>query len=174
MADEKKGSVEEEQNDIDLSATAVLKSGNTAVITGASSGIGRAACIYCATQGMNVWMLDIDAEELKAAHALVTSKAANKQQKIVSKVCDVSSAAKVEAIAEEVFANGGKCHFLMNNAGIGQGGDSMTDMETVLKVLGVNTYGPIHGCLSFIPKMKEMDEPGIIVNTGYVLRGLLW
>ena len=107
MADEK-------QNDVDLSATAVLAAGNTAVITGASSGIGRAACIYCATQGMNVWMLDIDAEELKAANALVISKAANKQQKIVSQVCDVSSAAQMEAVAVNVFANGGKCHFLMS------------------------------------------------------------
>jgi len=157
---------EAKQNEVDLSATAVLKKGNTAVITGASSGIGRAASIYCASKGMNVWMLDIVEDELKSAKALVLSKAADKEQKIETRICDVASAEKVEAIATEVFADGGKCHFLMNNAGIGQGGDSMTSMEMVLKVMGVNTYGPIHGCLSFIPKMKEMNEPGIIVNTG--------
>lgn len=78
-------------------------------------------------------------------------------------VVDVSNTKSVEALAEAVFANGGKCHFLMNNAGSGLGGGAMTDMETVQRVMGVNTYGPINGCLAFVPRMKE---PGIIVNTG--------
>jgi NAD(P)-dependent dehydrogenase (short-subunit alcohol dehydrogenase family) len=59
----------------DLTASAILKEGNTAVITGASSGIGRAAAMYCASQGMNVWMADIDEAELAAARGLVESKA---------------------------------------------------------------------------------------------------
>ena len=42
----------------------------------------------------------------------------------------------------------------------------MTDMKTVAFTMGVNTYGPIHGCLAFVPKMKESKQPGIIVNTG--------
>lgn len=39
-------------------------------------------------------------------------------------------------------------------------------MEVVQKVMGVNTHGPIHGCLAFVPKMKESGKPGLIVNTG--------
>lgn len=70
------------------------------------------------------------------------------------------------AVAEEVFENGGKCHFLMNNAGIGLGGGALTEMDTVQKVMGVNTYGPIHGCVAFVPKMKALGEPGFVVNTG--------
>jgi short-subunit dehydrogenase len=69
-------------------------------------------------------------------------------------------------LSEQVFSNGGKCHFLMNNAGVGKGGGPMTDMETVHFTMGVNTYGPIHGCLAFCPKMKGLGEPGIVVNTG--------
>merc|ERR1712062_818233 len=102
---------------------------------------GRAASIYCASQGMNVWMLDIADDELKTAKAMVVAKA-SEDQKIEIRTCDVSSLDKVQAIADEVFADGGKCHFLMNNAGIGQGGGAMTGMDTVLKVMGVNTYGP--------------------------------
>jgi NAD(P)-dependent dehydrogenase (short-subunit alcohol dehydrogenase family) len=54
-----------------LKASDVVQEGNTAVITGASSGIGRATALTFAAKGMNVWMVDIDKEELEAAKALV-------------------------------------------------------------------------------------------------------
>ena len=53
-------------------ASSVLKEGCTAVITGASSGIGRAMAMECSTRGMNVWMVDIDKDELTLAAELVT------------------------------------------------------------------------------------------------------
>lgn len=59
----------------DLTADAVLKDGNTAVITGASSGIGRATAIYCASKGMNVYLADIDGDELEAATIAVQEAA---------------------------------------------------------------------------------------------------
>jgi NAD(P)-dependent dehydrogenase (short-subunit alcohol dehydrogenase family) len=50
-----------------LTASNVLKEGNTAVITGASSGIGRASAWDFVSKGMNVWMVDNDKDELQAA-----------------------------------------------------------------------------------------------------------
>ena len=129
------------------------------------AGIGRAACLEFAKAGMTVWMADIDEPELKAAQQKV-QEVATGDAKIEIRVVDVADAAALTKLADDVFANGGKCHILMNNAGIGQGGGAMTDMDTFLKVMGVNTYGPIHGCLAFVPKMKESGEPGIVVNTG--------
>lgn len=150
---------------VELTAASILKNGNTAVITGASSGIGRSAAMYCASKGMNVWLVDIDATELEEAKQAVANagKKEYPQQKIESMVVDVSNHEQVNALADTVFANGGKCHFLMNNAGTGLGGGAMTDMDTVQRVMGVNTYGPINACLAFVSRMKE---PGIIVNTG--------
>lgn len=69
-------------------------------------------------------------------------------------------------LSDDVFDDGGKCHFLMNNAGFSKGGGPMTDIETVKFLMGINTYGPIHGCLAFVPKMDASGEMGIIVNTG--------
>ncbi|CAB9528164.1 Probable oxidoreductase EphD [Seminavis robusta] len=149
-----------------ISCSSLIKAGNTAVVTGASSGIGRAACFEFSKAGMNVFMADIDEEELKAAQELVKLTSTNANAKIAIQVVDVADAAAVESFAEAVFADGGKCHILMNNAGIGQGGGAMTDMSTVQKVMNVNTYGPMHGCVAFVPKMKASGEPGIIVNTG--------
>lgn len=149
-----------------LTLTELLKPGFTAVVTGASSGIGRAACLAFADKGMNVWMVDIDAEELGMAKTLVQGKATAEGQKIMAEIVDVSDTDAMAGLADKVYENGGKCHVLMNNAGIGLGGGAMTDMKTVQKTVGVNTYGPMNGCLAFVPKMKKSGEPGFIVNTG--------
>ena len=65
-----------------ITASAVLKEGNTAVITGASSGIGRSCALTCASKGMNVWLVDIDKEELEAAKELVVQKRLNDSCKV--------------------------------------------------------------------------------------------
>eukprot|EP01083_Nonionella_stella_P232860 820984_1 len=151
----------------DLTAKAVLKEGNTAVITGASSGIGRATSLYCASIGMNIWMIDIDEKELNQAKELIISKCKNKDsQKIETRTIDVSNIEELEKLSIEVFNNAGKCNFLMNNAGIGRGGGPLTDIKIFQRTINVNTYGPINGCLSFIPKMQKSNESGIIINTG--------
>ncbi len=60
----------------------VLKEGNTAVVTGASSGIGRAAAVECAKRGMNVWLIDIDHDELQSAREFVQRQALTGQQQV--------------------------------------------------------------------------------------------
>lgn len=67
-----------------ITASEILKSGNTAVITGASSGIGRAAALDFSSKGMNVWMVDIDKEELDVAKELVSQKRASEDQVCVA------------------------------------------------------------------------------------------
>merc|ERR1719447_28983 len=42
----------------------------------------------------------------------------------------------------------------------------MTDLKKLQFVINVNTYGPINGCLSFVPKMEAAGDAAIIVNTG--------
>ena len=65
-----------------ITASSILKEGNTAVITGASSGIGRATALTCAKKGMNVWMVDVDKEELEAAKDLVTQQRSSDSCKV--------------------------------------------------------------------------------------------
>jgi NAD(P)-dependent dehydrogenase (short-subunit alcohol dehydrogenase family) len=150
-----------------VTITELMQHGYTAVVTGASSGIGKSACMKFASCGMNVWMIDIDATELAFAQKETKEKFASyDDQLILAEIVDVSDYNAVCNLAKQVFDATGKCHILMNNAGIGLGGDSMTDISILEKVMKVNTYGPIHGCLAFVPLMKESNEPGIIINTG--------
>ena len=150
-----------------ITLTALMQPDHTAVVTGASSGIGRAACLRFAQAGMHVWMIDLDAEELLLAQALVKRHASTEaQQLILAEVIDVADANAMRLLAEQVFAAGHGCHVLMNNAGMGLGGGALTDMEVVQRTMNVNTYGPMHGCLAFVPRMKESQQPGIVINTG--------
>mmetsp|Transcript_30345 Transcript_30345/g.66716 ORF Transcript_30345/g.66716 Transcript_30345/m.66716 type:complete len:313 (-) Transcript_30345:41-979(-) len=149
----------------DTSTSQYLHPGGTAVITGASTGIGKAAAFMCAAKGMNVYLVDIDEDEVAAA-ATEVKKKGSPDQKIEAVVSDVSDEGAMRAVADTVFAAHGEVSFLMNNAGTGKGGGALESMDTVQKVFGVNTYGPINGCLAFIPKMKESGRLGLIVNTG--------
>ena len=64
--------------------------GNVAVVTGASSGIGKAACLtFASTYGMSVVMVDNDEAELNKAFEEVTAIAKYKDN-ILTIICDVS------------------------------------------------------------------------------------
>lgn len=143
----------------------LMQPGKVAVVTGASSGIGRAAALRWASCGMHVWMLDIDATELAVAAKMV-QEAAGEGSTITAVTVDVSDEAGMKKVADDVFAAHSTCHVLFNNAGIGLGGGALTETSTVTKALGVNFYGPLNGCLAFVPRMKEKGEPGMVVNTG--------
>lgn len=143
-----------------------LAPGNVAVITGASSGIGRAAARHCAKVGMKVFLADIDEAELNSAVAEVAALAKGGVADVKGVKTNVSDPASVGALKDVAFAATGEVHFLMNNAGVGTGGGALDPLTAWEKTIGVNTWGPIHGCQAFIPAMKATGKPGLIVNTG--------
>jgi NAD(P)-dependent dehydrogenase (short-subunit alcohol dehydrogenase family) len=112
-------------------------------------------------------MIDIDAEELLLAQRLCKSKAPSPdKQMVLAEVVDVANAEALQLLADQVFEACKACHIVMNNAGISLGGGALFDIQQVQRTINVNTYGPIHGCLAFVPRMKASGEPGIIINTG--------
>eukprot|EP00979_Chaetoceros_neogracilis_P002297 scaffold395_cov265-Chaetoceros_neogracile.AAC.41 len=154
---------------MDLSVSSVFAKGSTAVITGASTGIGRACAIYCSKHGMNVWMADIDAHDLEIALSIVKTQTTDDNQFIQSVHVDVSKKDEMATFAQLVFSHEStkRVSFLMNNAAIQIGGGPLdTPMNIFEEVLGVNTLGPIHGCQAFIPMMQKHNFEGLIVNTG--------
>jgi NAD(P)-dependent dehydrogenase (short-subunit alcohol dehydrogenase family) len=135
--------------------------GRVAVVTGAASGIGRALAGRFAAEGMRCVLADIEEEPLeRAVGELRRSGAA-----AVGVRTDVSSAADVQALAERTIAEFGAAHVLCNNAGVGGGTDfAKTQLDIWEWVLGVNLWGVIHGCRTFLPFLLRQEE-GHIVNT---------
>jgi NAD(P)-dependent dehydrogenase (short-subunit alcohol dehydrogenase family) len=135
--------------------------GRVAVVTGAASGIGRALAGRFAAEGMRCVLADVEAEPLERAVTELRRSGAV----AVGVRTDVSSSAEVRALADRTIAEFGAVHVLCNNAGVGGGTDfAKTPVDTWEWVLGVNLWGVIHGCRTFLPLLLQQEE-GHIVNT---------
>lgn len=136
-----------------------IAAGNVAVITGAADGIGLAAAHRLAGLGMVVVMSDLDAAKLETVRKSVGGQA-------IAITADVSERASVETLASEVARLVGPVSVLMNNAGVGRGGNALTNPEGWERVIATNLMGPLYGIQAFVPAMVAGDAPGLVINTG--------
>ncbi|GAA2367148.1 SDR family NAD(P)-dependent oxidoreductase [Nonomuraea africana] len=135
-------------------------SGKVAVVTGASSGIGRALAVRLAAEGMSLMLADVDPRGLSQTAAMISGVT------VLTQITDVSDAPAVQHLANRAFGELGAVHVLCNNAGVFQGGRIWTRTEEdVAWLLGVNVWGVLHGIREFVPRMIEQDTEGHIVNT---------
>ena len=148
--------------------------GKTAVLTGAGSGFGLECARLGAAYGMNLVLLDVQSDALKAAEAEIAATGAQ----VMSRVIDVSDEAAMNQMAADVKQRFGAPHFVFNNAGVGAGGlvweNTVADWEWVLNV---NLWGVVHGVRLFTPMMlaaakADPSYKGHIVNTAS-MAGLL-
>jgi len=89
-------------------------SGRTAIVTGASRGIGRAIALRLATAGAQVACVARNVEKLQETVAALTS--AGGQAEVYP--CDVTDSAAVSKLVEELAEKWGGLDILVNNAGI--------------------------------------------------------
>ncbi len=139
-----------------------LGHGQTAVVTGAASGIGLALTQRFAAAGMNVVLADVETGALERAAAEVG--AAGGSGDVVARVVDVRHAGEVDALAAAVIERFGAVHVMCNNAGVAGGGDAwFGPINTWEWTIGVNLYGVIHGVRAFLPHL--LASGGHLVNT---------
>jgi NAD(P)-dependent dehydrogenase (short-subunit alcohol dehydrogenase family) len=144
--------------------------GKVAVVTGGAAGIGRGITEALLEQGARVVIADVEAAVLEAAVAELAG-----QGPVRGVVTDVSSPASVEALAEDVFANEGQCHLLFNNAGVTSGGGGRPweqEPNDWTWCFSVNVFGVANGMLSFVPRMIDSGQPGVVVNTSSMDGGI--
>ena len=148
-----------------------LSAGRVAVITGAASGLGKAAALKCAGMGMRVCLADIDQSDLEATAVECSAVAAQGAEDVLSMVVDVSSLSDVQEFKAKVYERFGETAFLLNNAGTGIGSPSaLQDLSGWRNNLEVNLFGALHVLQTFVPSMLEQrgssHERCTIVNTG--------
>jgi len=139
---------------------------NVAVITGGASGIGLAAAMHFAAEGVKVCIADIGDDALKAAEAKLSAAAPGGSARVMAAKVDVSSRDELTALEAAVQKRFGGTDILMNNAGISPGAKMFGPLENWQRLLAVNLWGVIHGTQVFAPHMIERGRPGLIINTG--------
>jgi len=131
-----------------------------ALITGANSGIGRAAAVDLAVKGWTVYgsMRSLEKGDKLAAMAEAAGVTVHPV------VCDVTDAESVEAVVAEVTAATGGIDVLVNNAGIGGNGVlEETPVDLYASVMDVNVYGVVRATQAVLPQMRERGA-GTIIN----------
>lgn len=131
----------------------------TAIVTGASSGIGNAIALAFSREGANVVYSDInEIEDFSPTEKSDFIK------------CDVSSREDVDTLVIETVSKFGSLDIMVNNAGIGAlGGITETDDESWDRVIGVNLSGTFYGTRAAAKHMKESGVAGSIINMSSIL-----
>ncbi|MBB5166044.1 NAD(P)-dependent dehydrogenase (short-subunit alcohol dehydrogenase family) [Mycobacterium sp. AZCC_0083] len=134
-----------------------------AVITGVGSGIGAAFAIELAKRSGRVVCSDVDEVTAQATADAITDGGGD----ATAMRCDVSSIDDVTQLAKHAQSwFGGPPSLVINNAGVGAGGTPIgeADLDDWNWVLGINLWGPIHGCHVFAPILREAGRPAGIIN----------
>jgi short-subunit dehydrogenase len=134
-------------------------SDRVAVVTGAAGGIGRATSVALAKEGCHLALCDVNQAGLDETAALVREIG----RKVSTHSVDVSNKARMQAFADEVFAEHGQVNILVNNAGVTVTApfESHT-LEDFEWIVGINFWGMIYGCKFFLPYLQKADEAHIV------------
>jgi len=136
--------------------------GQTAVVTGAATGIGKAIAIRLAGAGARIAVADRDAPKAETVAAELPRVPAGPHFAVS---VDVADGASVRTAAKTVFDRAGRIEILVNNAGIaGMAAPLWEQSEDDWdRVIAVNLKGTFHWCRAVVQEMRE-QKYGRIVN----------
>lgn len=138
------------------------------LITGASSGIGKALAFALARKGAKLILVSRRLDSLRKAGLEILSAFPGVPELLVVR-CDVTQREEVRRLVELSVHQFGGIDVLINNAGIGVYGNSeFTALEDFRSVMEVNFFGAVHCMQEVLPLMKKAGK-GLIINVTSVV-----
>ena len=149
-------------------------SGQHAVITGGSSGIGKAVAKSLAQQGANISIIARDGAKLEAAKQEISASMIDAQQKILTISADVTQAKTLELAIQKAIAELGRPQILITSAGIAiPGYFAELSLEIFEKTMAVNYFGSLYAIKAVLPEMLAAGRGQIVlISSGAGLIGL--
>lgn len=132
-----------------------------ALVTGASSGIGKEYCLQLARRGIHIAMLARDESRLNEL-----SQNISEQYSVDTLVLavDLSDQEAVNASLKKIYNKGIRIRMIINNAGIGKWGRfEAAPSQLYNDMLQINLAAPIHVCRELLPSLLSFSS-SIIIN----------
>ena len=141
-------------------------SGKTVLITGASSGIGRATALKIGEAGGTLLLVARTREKLEELAAEIEDRGGT----AYAQPCNLTDMDDIDRMADEVLAQHGAVDILINNAGksirrsVNRAYDRFHDYQRTMQL---NYFGPVKLILKLLPVMRERGA-GHIINVSTI------
>lgn len=138
------------------------------IITGASSGIGKACALAFAAEGAKLVIAARNPEQLKACEA-----EAGKKTEVLAVIADVALEEDCRKIIDSAMARFGKIDVLINNAGISMRAPfEEVDLNVLKKVMDVNFWGAVYCTKYALPHLLKTKGSLVGVSSIAGYKGL--
>jgi NAD(P)-dependent dehydrogenase (short-subunit alcohol dehydrogenase family) len=153
--------------------TDALLAGQTAIVTGAGAGMGRAHAVLLARLGAAVVVNDIAADRAAETVALIEEQGG----RAVAVAADVSDPAGADAVVRAALDALGGLHIVVSNAGI-MLRVPFADLtaEQLERVLRINTFGPFHVLKAAWPHLRAQHYGRVVIvasSSAYIAQPLI-
>lgn len=137
-----------------------LNKESVGVVTGASSGIGRALAVGLAAEGIaGLAIADLNSEGLKETANLLEGCG----PRVSTHVLNVADFEEMQRFASDVTAEHGRVTHLINNAGVSLFGNvEEVSIEDLQWLMNINFWGTVYGVKLFLPVLREQRAAHII------------
>ena len=140
--------------------------GRTAIITGASQGLGAAIAEHFLAEGANVALCSRNAADLSKQHNQLAS--AHGADRVWSRPADVSITNDVDALFEEAQSRFGRLDVLVNNAGVygPMGSIDTVDWDEWVQAIAINLTGTVYCARKAVTIFKPQRYGKIVILSG--------
>lgn len=145
-----------------------------AIITGGSSGIGKATAILLAKQGASITIIARNQDKLEIAKAEIEAARVSSEQKIICISASVEITAQIQPAITQAIEKIGIPDLLITSAGIAHPGYFQElSLEVFEETIRINYFGTLYAIKSVLPLMIDKQQGHIvIISSGAGLIGI--